>query len=210
MTVECVQVVNHPLAQAALSLLRNAETPPDLFRAAAKRLGTLLFTEATRDLPSQEVHLKTPLQPATGLQLAGEIWLCPILRAGLGMLESCLELFPGAHVGFLGLYRDEKTLEPHWYYQNLPERFADGAQVFLLDPMLATGGSIKAALEILLSRGASRPVVLSFIAAPEGIRKVHEAFPLVTIYTGAVDEQLNSRGYILPGLGDAGDRLYGT
>ena len=203
-----VIVVDHPLAEHLLVQLRSRETPPPVFRTLAKRLALTLALEAIRDLPTEQVDVETPLERTTGRAL-GELVAVPILRAGLGMLEAMTELFPEVAVGYIGLERDEASLQPQSYYRKLPP--VTGRHVLVLDPMLATGGSGSAACAALKEAGA--PATIRFVcvvAAPEGIAKMQADHPDVPIYTAAVDRELNERGYILPGLGDFGDRLFGT
>lgn len=202
-----VTVVDHPLVQNNLTRLRDERTVSSEFRRLVSEVATLMIYEATRTLAVEEVTVRTPVARAHGTRLKKPVLLVPILRAGLGMLDSILQLIPGARVGFIGLKRDEETLEAVTYHQSLPESVA-GHEVIVLDPMLATGGSALAALELLAKRGARRVRVVNLLAAPEGIRAVLERFPETRIFTGAIDRRLNSRGYIVPGLGDAGDRSF--
>jgi len=204
-----VTVVDHPLAAHLLVQLRDRGTPPPVFRTLAKRLALALTLEAVRGLPTREKDFETPLERATGRVLAGDLVAVPILRAGLGMLEAVTELFPEVAVGYLGLERDEASLLPQSYYEKLPP--VDGRVVLVLDPMLATGGSGSAACSAVKRTG--RPSSMRFVcvvSAPEGLAKMEFDHPDIPIFTAAVDRQLNDRGYILPGLGDFGDRLYGT
>jgi uracil phosphoribosyltransferase len=203
-----VTVVDHPLAGHLLLMLRDGRTPPNVFRAHTKRLTTVLVLEATRDLPSREKTVRTPLEDATGRTLAQPIAAVPILRAGLGMLDAVVELFPEVRVGYLGLERDEATFQPSEYYAKLPR--LDDAFTLVLDPMLATGGSAEAALKSVKDAGASAIRMVSVVSAPEGIKALEEAHPDVDIVTTAIDRELNENAYILPGLGDMGDRLFGT
>jgi uracil phosphoribosyltransferase len=203
-----VTVVDHPLAGHLLLALRDESTPPALFRNLTERLTTVLMLEATRELPTTQRTVKTPLEETTGEVLAGPIVIVPILRAGLGMLDAVVELFPEVRVGYLGLERDEATFEPSAYYAKLPE-MAD-AVTFVLDPMLATGGSAKAALTSVKEAGATQVRMVSVVSAPEGIKVVGEAHPDVPMFTAAIDRELNEHAYIMPGLGDFGDRLFGT
>ncbi len=200
-------IIKHPLVQHHLACLRDKSTPPAEFRHLISRLSILLSYEATKDLRVQSVHVQTPLATARGYKLKQRIGLTPILRAGLGMVDPVLNLIPTAEVWHLGFYRDEKTLKPIEYYKKLPARRpVDVALV--LDPMLATGGSAIAALEAVYAWGVKRVKLLSMIAAPEGLRKIRARFPDTQIYVCAVDERLNKYAYILPGLGDAGDRIF--
>ncbi len=200
-------VVDHPLAQSMLTALRDKNTPPPLFRLIAKRLALVLCIEATRKLPTSSVSVETPLATAEGIRLGGLVAV-PILRAGLGMLEAVTELFPEVTVGYIGLERDHATFEPHPYYSKLPD--VSGRSVLLLDPMLATGGSASAACGALERAGAEHVTLLSVVAAPEGVRRLADDHPAVDVVTAAVDEGLNENAYIVPGLGDFGDRLFGT
>jgi uracil phosphoribosyltransferase len=201
-------VVDHPLAQDLLIRLRDRSTPPALFRTLTKRLTAALILEATRDLPSEAVQVETPLEPAEGRALSAELVAIPILRAGLGMLEAVTDLFPSVSVGYIGLERNEETLQPAEYYEKLPP--LDGRHVILLDPMLATGGSAVRACQEIKERDPAGLRMVCIVAAPEGVKTMEEAHPEVQVYSAALDRQLNDRGYILPGLGDFGDRLYGT
>jgi uracil phosphoribosyltransferase len=204
-----VHVVRHPLIEDALIGLREAATPCDEFRRLARRVSLLLAVEATRDLALEEAAVQTPLEAARGLRLAVRVVAVPVLRAGLGMLDAFLELVPQAQVGYFGLERNEQTAVARRYYEKVPAKL-DAAIVFLLDPMLATGGSAAMALEGLAGLGARRARLLSIVAAPEGVAHLEAAMPEAEIYTAAVDRELNPRKYILPGLGDFGDRLFGT
>ncbi|HEV7949877.1 MAG TPA: uracil phosphoribosyltransferase [Glaciihabitans sp.] len=207
-----VHVADHPLITHKLTVLRDKTTPSPTFRALAEELMTLLAYEATRNVRVETVEVQTPVGPAQGLSISSPRPLVvPILRAGLGMLEGMVKLVPTAEVGFLGMVRNEETLQPDTYAERLPEDLS-GRQCFVLDPMLATGGSLIAAIDFLLARGAVDVTAVCLIAAPEGLAAVEEAMAGrgdVTIVLGAVDEKLNEHGYIVPGLGDAGDRLYG-
>ena len=206
-----VHVADHPLITHKLTVLRDKRTPSPTFRALAEELMTLLAYEATRNVRVTTVTVVTPVATATGLAISQPRPLVvPILRAGLGMLEGMVKLIPTAEVGFLGMVRDEETLQPTTYAERLPEDLSN-RQCFVLDPMLATGGSLTAAINFLLARGAVDVTAVCLIAAPEGLAAVETAMEGrdVTIVLGAVDEKLNELGYIVPGLGDAGDRLYG-
>ncbi|HEV3474365.1 MAG TPA: uracil phosphoribosyltransferase [Actinomycetota bacterium] len=200
-------VVDHPLTQHLLTALRDRETSPPLFRALTRRLTLILLLEATRDLDVKPVSVLTPLEDAPGARL-GSVVAIPILRAGLGMLEAVTDTFPDVSVGYIGLERDERTLRPTSYYEKLPD--VRGKPVLLLDPMLATGGSAVRATTAITSRDPSSVRMLCVVAAPEGVAAMEESHPDVPIYAAALDRQLNDRGYILPGIGDFGDRLYGT
>jgi uracil phosphoribosyltransferase len=202
--------VGHPLVQHKLGLLRDRETTTQMFRQLVNELTLLLTYEATLDLADEEVEIETPLERMAARRISGKkVAICPILRAGMGMLDGVLSLIPGARVGFIGLYRNEETLEPVEYYVKLPDDLAE-RDVILLDPMLATGNSTAAAVDLVKRSGATSVRLISLIAAPEGIARVHADHPDVRIVVAAIDRQLNEKGYILPGLGDAGDRLYGT
>jgi uracil phosphoribosyltransferase len=204
-----VTVVRHPLVAHHLTRLRNVETRASEFRRLVQRLSLLLAYEATKNLPVQPAPVQTPLTTTTGSRLNSRIGLVPILRAGLGMVDAMLELLPDAEVWHLGLYRDEQTAKPVEYYSKLPDR-APVDVALVVDPMLATGGSATAALEALREWGVVDLRLLSIIGAPEGIRAVHEAFADVQIYLCAEDERLDERKFIVPGLGDAGDRIFKT
>lgn len=202
-------VVKHPLIQHKLSLLRSRETGMKEFKETLQEIAGLMAYEITRDLPVREVQIETPLQSCIAGKLAKEVVLVPVLRAGLGMVEGISNLIPTAKVGHMGLYRDHGTLEPMQYYAKFPENLKD-AVVFLLDPMLATGGSASAAVSSIKSEGASHIKLICIVGAPEGVSRIEQDHPDVDIYLAALDEGLNESGYIVPGLGDAGDRLFGT
>jgi uracil phosphoribosyltransferase len=202
-----VTVVDHALAGHLLAQLRSQETAPPVFRTLAKRLALTLTLEAIRDLPTTEIVVRTPLEETTG-RVLGDLVAVPILRAGLGMLEAVTELFPEVAVGYIGLERDEASLEPQSYYRKLPP--VQGRHVLVLDPMLATGGSGSAATSAVKEGGPGSIRFVCVVAAPEGIRRMEADHPDVPIFTAAIDRQLNERGYIVPGLGDFGDRLFGT
>jgi uracil phosphoribosyltransferase len=207
---ERLTIVDHPLVQHKLGLLRDVDTPTQVFRQLVNEVTLLLTYEATKELATEEVEISTPLQRTTVQRISGKkVAVCPILRAGVGMLDGVLSLISGARVGFIGLYRNEETLEPVEYYVKLPQDVAE-RDVILLDPMLATGNSTAAAIEIVKKAGAQSIRLIAVIAAPEGIERLHSAHPDVHVVVAAVDRELNERGYIVPGLGDAGDRLYGT
>ncbi len=201
-------VVDHPLVGDLLTSLRDRDTPPSVFRALARQLSLTLVLEATRDLDTRSEQVITPLEETTGRRLAADLVAVPILRAGLGMLEAVTDMFPNVAVGYIGLERDERTLQPAAYYEKLPA--LEGRQVLLLDPMLATGGSAVRACTSILARGPSSLRMLCVVAAPEGAAAMEAAHPDVRIFTAALDRGLNDRGYIEPGIGDFGDRLYGT
>jgi len=207
--VKNVTVINHPLVQHNLTRLRDARTQPQEFRRLLNEIAALMTYEATRSFALKKISVRTPLEKTIGAQLQNEIVLVPILRAGLGMLDGILKMIPHARVGFLGLKRDETTLAAHFYSKSLPKNLRD-VEIILIDPMLATGGSAVAALEHLSEQGAKNLRLVSLVAAPEGIARVQKSYPKLPIFTAAIDRQLNKIGYILPGLGDAGDRLFGT
>jgi uracil phosphoribosyltransferase len=204
-----VVVSQHPLVQHKLTLLRRTETEYKKFRELVRELTLLLVYEATTDLPLIPYPIETPLAPLEGQKIGPRVGLVPILRAGLGMVDPAIELIPTAHVWHLGLYRDHKTLQPVTYYNKLPNT-PDIDMCLVLDPMLATGGSAAAAVTILKEWGAERIKFVGLIAAPEGVQTLSSAHPDVPIHLAAVDSHLNERGYIVPGLGDAGDRQFGT
>jgi len=204
-----VHLVDHPLVHDALVSLRDKHTSPEAFRRAATRISVLLAAEALRDVPTRDVTVETPLGPAPGRTIAGEVVVVPVLRAGLGMLDAVLELVPDARVGHIGLQRDEMTAVASQYYSKLPAPL-DSSFVLMIDPMLATGGSAVAALDLLQRAGASVIRMICIVAAPEGVALVERHHPGVAIYTPVVDNHLNDHKYIVPGLGDFGDRLYGT
>ncbi|MEE9288711.1 MAG: uracil phosphoribosyltransferase [Bacteroidota bacterium] len=202
-------IVNHPLIRRDLSILRDRTTKRDRFRSTLRRISSLIAFAATSDLSLKQEKIHTPLEKMTGHSLAVELVFVPVLRAGLGMAEGFLDFFPEAKVGHIGLYRDEETLRPVDYYSNLP-RNLQKSFVLVLDPMLATGGSAIAAISFIKKKGGKKIRLVSIVAAPEGVKKVSSTHRSVKIYAAALDRQLNSRGYILPGLGDAGDRFFGT
>ena len=204
-----LHIVNHPLVHDALVSLRDKRTAPEEFRRAATRISVLLAAEALRDVSSKETTVETPLGPAPGRRIGADVVVVPVLRAGLGMLDAVLELVPGARVGHIGLQRDEMTAIASQYYSKLPARL-DESFVLMIDPMLATGGSAVAALDLLQHAGARGVRMICIVAAPEGVALVERHHPEVAIYTPVVDRQLNAQKYIVPGLGDFGDRLYGT
>ncbi len=203
-------IMDHPLVHHKVSLLRNKNTGTKEFKELVSELATLLCYEATRDLPTEEVEIETPVAVAKTHMLSGrKLALVPILRAGLGMVDGMLALLPAAKVGHIGLYRNEDTLEPVEYYCKLPEDIAE-REVIVLDPMLATGGSAIDAISQIKKRGVKNIKFIGIIGAPEGLKRLQEAHPDVDIYIAALDEKLNENGYIIPGLGDAGDRIFGT
>ncbi|MEY8827342.1 uracil phosphoribosyltransferase [Sedimentitalea sp. XS_ASV28] len=207
---EAVTVVDHPLVQHKLSLMREKDTPTAVFRQLLREITQLLAYEVTREMPMTKKPIETPLEEMDAPTLAGKkLALVSILRAGNGMLDGVLELIPLARVGFVGLYRDEKTLQPVQYYFKVPDGLEDRL-VIAVDPMLATGNSSAAAVDLLKQAGATNIRFLCLLAAPEGIARMQEAHPDVPIVTASIDRKLNSQGYIVPGLGDAGDRMFGT
>jgi len=202
-------VVEHPVLADRLVTLRDRATSHGAFRRALEEASAILAIEATRDLPTRDVTVDTPLEPANGKVLLGEVAIVPVLRAGLGMVDGFLRLLPDARVGHLGMYRDEEALRPVGYYENVPPGIED-AEVFVVDPMLATGGSAVSALDRLKKDGVGRMRFVCLVAAPEGLAAVREKHPEVPVFCAAVDRELDERGYIRPGLGDAGDRIFGT
>jgi len=202
--------VTHPLVRHKLGLLRDVNTDTEMFRRLVNELTLLLTYEATKEMGLEAVEVETPLERTTAQRIPGKkVAVCPILRAGMGMLDGVLSLIPVARVGFIGLYRNEETLEPVEYYVKLPADIAD-REVLLLDPMLATGNSTAHAVDVLKRAGATQISLVSLIAAPEGVERIQTAHPDVRVFVASVDSHLNEKGYIVPGLGDAGDRLYGT
>lgn len=210
MNMEMVHILNHPLLQHKLSILRDENTGVTEFRQVVSEIATLMCYEATRDLPLEDVEVQTPVAKAVVKKISGKkLAIVPILRAGLGMVDGILTLIPGAKVGHIGLFRDPETLEPVKYYCKMPSDIAE-RDVIILDPMLATGGSLIATIELLKKHGCRRICSLNLVCAPEGIARVEAEHPDVDIYTAAIDDHLNENGYIIPGLGDAGDRIFGT
>ena len=204
------QVISHPLIQHKLSILRREDTSTKDFRELVDEIAMLMGYEVSRDLPLEEVEIQTPIIKTVQKQLSGKkLAIVPILRAGIGMVDGFLSLVPAAKVGHIGMYRDEETLEPVEYLVKLPEDI-DQRQIFVMDPMLATGGSAILAVDSLKKRGAANIKFVCLVAAPEGVKKLQDAHPDIDIYTASLDEKLNENGYIVPGLGDAGDRLFGT
>ena len=202
--------MDHPLLQHKLSILRDENTGVKDFREVVSEIATLMCYEATRDLPLEEVEIKTPITTAKFKTIAGKkLAIVPVLRAGLGMVDGILTLIPSAKVGHIGLYRDPDTLEPVEYYCKMPNDIAE-REVIILDPMLSTGGSASAAIQFIKNYEVKNIKLMNIIAAPEGIQRVHHDHPDVDIYCAALDEKLNDHGYIVPGLGDAGDRIFGT
>ena len=204
-----LNILDHPLIRSKLTRMRDARTDNQTFRRLLSELTALMVYEITRDYPLREVEVETPLERTAGEVLDGSVVLVPILRAGIGMLASVLDLIPTAKVGHIGLYRDPKTLKPVEYYCKLPPGLEE-AQIILVDPMLATGGSAIAATDIIKREGGRKIRFLCLVAAPEGVKAYSKAHPDVAIYTASLDRRLNENGYIIPGLGDAGDRIFGT
>jgi uracil phosphoribosyltransferase len=207
--VKNVTIITHPLVQHNLTRLRDRETGAQEFRRVLSEVAALMVYEATRSFAVMPVSVTTPLAKAGGCRLQREVVLVPVLRAGLGMLDSILQLIPHARVGFIGLKREETTLRATSYHKSLPPDLSP-FEVILIDPMLATGGSAVAAMDLLVELGAIQVRMVNLVAAPEGIRRVHARYPNLPIFTAAVDRKLDEKGYILPGLGDAGDRLFGV
>lgn len=207
--MEHLTLISHPLIQRDLSILRDHRTPGERFREALSRVSALMAYEVTKDLPLESFSLRTPLGKTRGFRLSREIVLVPILRAGLGMVEGFLKFLPEAKVGHIGLYRDEKTLKPVDYYSKFPKTLGNSL-VLLLDPMLATGGSASASVGFMKQKKATLIRIVCLVAAPEGVHRMKKDHPDVPIFAAALDRKLNRNGFILPGLGDAGDRIFGT
>ena len=204
-----VTVISHPLVRQNLTRLRDRRTGPEEFRRLLGEVAALMVYEATRSFKVKTTRVATPLEETKGFQLQREVILVPVLRAGLGMLDPILRLIPHARVGFIGLKREESTLQAIAYHKSLPEDLS-AFEIILMDPMLATGGSAVSAMDLMSERGARRVRMVNLLAAPEGIRFVHRHYPALPIFTAAIDRKLNQKGYIVPGLGDAGDRLFGV
>lgn len=204
-----LHVLNHPLITHKLTQMRNKETGTKDFRQNLDEVAGLMAYEISRDLPLREVEIETPMGPCQTYELAKSVVLIPILRAGLGMVDGILDLIPTAKVGHVGLYRDEETFQPHEYYAKFPKSMKDSV-VMVLDPMLATGGSASATISLLKERGCKSIKLVCLVGAPEGVKRVEDDHPDVDIYLASLDEKLNEVGYIVPGLGDAGDRIFGT
>ena len=203
-------VLNHPLITHKLAIMRNKNTGHKDFRENLNEIASLMAYEICRDLPLKDIHIETPMGPCDTKELKQEIILVPILRAGMGLVEGILHLIPTAKVGFIGLYRNEKTLEPVEYFAKFPEKDLETGITLVLDPMLATGGSAVAAVDMIKKRGAKNIKMVCLVGAPEGVEAFEKAHPDVDLYLAALDDHLNEIGYIVPGLGDAGDRIYGT
>ncbi len=204
-----LEVLNHPLITHKLTIMRNKETGTKDFRENLDEIAELMAYEVCRDLPVRSVDIETPMGACTGYELSKQVVIVPILRAGIGLLDGIRRLIPTAKVGFIGLYRDEETLEPHEYFAKFPKNLEDSI-IMIVDPMLATGGSAVAAIDMMKKRGAKNIRLVCLVGAPEGARAVQEKHPDVDIYLAAMDDHLNEIGYIVPGLGDAGDRIFGT
>ena len=204
-----VTVIAHPLVQQNLARLRDERTAPQEFRRVLGEVAALMVYEATRDFAVRTVSVRTPLAVTRGSQLKREVLLVPVLRAGLGMLDPILQLIPHARVGFIGLKREEKTLQAITYHKSLPDDLR-AFEIILMDPMLATGGSAVSAMDLMAERGGRHVRMVNLLAAPEGIRHLHRHYPALPIFTAAIDRRLNERGFIVPGLGDAGDRMWGV
>ena len=204
-----LEVLNHPLITHKLTQMRKKSTTTKDFRENLDEIAELMAYEVCSDLPTKPVQIETPVAPCTGFELSKEVVIVPILRAGIGLLDGIRRLVPTAKVGFIGMYRDEKTLEPHEYFAKFPSNLAD-AIVMIVDPMLATGGSAIDAIEAVKKRGAKQIKLVCLVGAPDGVKAVQSAYPDVDLYLAALDDHLNENGYIVPGLGDAGDRIFGT
>ena len=204
-----LEVLNHPLITHKLTIMRNKDTGTKDFRENLDEIAELMAYEVCRDLPVRAVDIETPMGACTGYELSKQVVIVPILRAGIGLLDGIRRLIPTAKVGFIGLYRDEETLEPHEYFAKFPKNL-DESIIMIVDPMLATGGSAIAAIDMIKRRGAKNIRLVCLVGAPEGAKAVQEAHPDVDIYLAAMDDHLNEIGYIVPGLGDAGDRIFGT
>ena len=204
------QVLDHPLIQHKLSIIRDKNCGTREFRQCVNEIAELMVYEVSRDMPLEDVEVETPITKATTKRIAGKkVVVVPILRAGIGMVDGILELIPAAKVGHIGMYRDEETLQPHEYFVKMPDDL-ENREMIIVDPMLATGGSAIMAVDALKKRGAKSIKFVCLVAAPEGVKAFREAHPDVDIYSASLDEYLNEDGYIVPGLGDAGDRLFGT
>ena len=205
-----VNILDHPLIQHKLTQIRQKDTPTTQFRQMINEIGGLMVYEITRDLPLEQVEIETPVATTKTNVIAGKkMVVVPILRAGLGMVDGILKMIPSARIGHIGIFRDEETLQPVEYFAKFPDEL-DQRDIFIVDPMLATGGSAIAAINSIKQRGAKNIKLVCLVGAPEGVKAVNEAHPDVTIYLASLDEKLNDKGYIVPGLGDAGDRIFGT
>ncbi len=204
-----VTIINHALLKHKMSIIRNKKTDVKEFRQTVSEIGSLMAYEVTKNLDLKEITIETPICETKCETLAKDVVVVPIMRAGMGMVDGFIELIPEAKVGHIGVYRDEKTLEPHTYYEKFPENMEE-ATVLLVDPMLATGGSAIAAIDILKKYGCKEITYIGLVGAPFGVEALTKAHPDVTIYLGALDEKINDKGYIVPGLGDCGDRIFGT
>lgn|SRR5690554_4903839 len=202
-------IFNHPLIHHKLALIRDENTGTKDFRQTVSEIGMLMAYEVTRDLPTKKIRIKTPVDYADAYTLATDVVIIPILRAGLGMVDAITSLIPTAKVGHVGVYRNEETLQPHEYYAKFPSNISS-SKVLIVDPMLATGGSVAHTIKLLKDRGVTNISYVGLVGAPEGVEKIQAEHPDVDIYLAALDEKLNKKGYIVPGLGDCGDRLYGT
>ncbi|MCL1950033.1 MAG: uracil phosphoribosyltransferase [Turicibacter sp.] len=208
--MENVHILSHPLIQHKLTQIRQKDTPTGQFRQLINEIAGLMVYEMTRDLPVKDIPIETPVTKATGHVIAGKkLVIVPILRAGLGMVDGILQLIPTARVGHIGIFRNEETLMPQEYFAKLPNDIAQ-REVYIVDPMLATGGSAIAAINAVKKRGATQVKLICLVGAPEGVAAIQQAHPDVPLYLAALDEKLNEHGYIVPGLGDAGDRIFGT
>jgi uracil phosphoribosyltransferase len=208
-TTGYVTLIRHPLIQQKLTVLRDKQTDVERFRQLLSEIAMLMVFQSTNDMPVRERIVETPIGLCRGVALSDRVTIVPILRAGLGMTDGIIRLIPEARIGHVGIRRNEETLQPTVYYTKLPQDIAD-SEVIMVDPMLATGGSIAKAVDVVKERGAKRIRLLCLVAAPEGIEQVHSIHSDLPIYTAAIDERLDERGYIVPGLGDAGDRVFGT
>lgn len=205
-----VNILDHPLIQHKLTQIRQKDTPTTQFRQMINEIGGLMVYEITRDLPLEQIEIETPVAKTKANVIAGKkMVVVPILRAGLGMVDGILKMIPSARIGHIGIFRDEETLQPVEYFAKFPDEL-DQRDIFIVDPMLATGGSAIAAINAIKQRGAKNIKLVCLVGAPEGVKAVNEAHPDVTIYLASLDEKLNEKGYIVPGLGDAGDRIFGT
>jgi len=205
-----VQILDHPLLQHKLTQIRKVETSTIQFRQMINEIGGLMAYEVTRNLPLEEIEITTPVTTTKAQIMAGKkMVIVPILRAGLGMVDGILQMIPSARIGHIGIFRDEETLQPHEYFAKFPDKL-DQRDIFIVDPMLATGGSAIAAVDAIKKRGGQRIKLICLVGAPEGVKAMNDAHPDVPIYLVSLDEKLNEKGYIVPGLGDAGDRIFGT